>query len=91
MPDLKDSTLEPRRAKRDVGPLLPFDKLLQDTETNTNVFSDRKRVEDPNLPHPRALQHVTNRRKATVKNKSAPVVCEKPFSSLMYVLLSINV
>ncbi|KAI6696909.1 hypothetical protein NL676_017028 [Syzygium grande] len=74
VPDLKDSTLGPRRAKRDVGPLLPFDKLLQDTETNTNVFSDRKRVEDPNLPHPRALQHVTNRRKATVKNKSAPVV-----------------
>ncbi|XP_056158281.1 kinesin-like protein KIN-7O isoform X3 [Syzygium oleosum] len=74
VPDLKDSTLEPRRAKRDVGPLLPFDKLLEDTETNTNVFSDRKRVEDPNLPHPRALQHVTNRRKATVKNKSAPVV-----------------
>ncbi|KAI3408783.1 uncharacterized protein J3R85_020012 [Psidium guajava] len=74
LPDLKDSPLDPGRAKQDIGPLLPFEKLLQDTETNTNIFSSRKRVADSNLPHPRALQHVTNRRKATVKNKSAPMV-----------------
>ncbi|KAF8043736.1 hypothetical protein BT93_A1912 [Corymbia citriodora subsp. variegata] len=74
LPDLMDSPFQPGRAKRDNGPLLPFDKLLQDTETQRNIFSNRKRVEDSNLPHPRALQHVTSRRKGAAKNKSAPVV-----------------
>ncbi|XP_010056124.2 kinesin-like protein KIN-7O isoform X2 [Eucalyptus grandis] len=74
LPDLTDSPFKPGRAKRDNGPLLSFDKLLQDTETHRNIFSNRKKVEDSNLPHPRALQHVTSRRKAAVKNKSAPVV-----------------
>ncbi|KAK7278959.1 hypothetical protein RJT34_24000 [Clitoria ternatea] len=69
------STVKPVRPKRDMGPLLPFEELL-----NEDVYVDESfKQEDDNksdanencnLPNPCALVHVTNRKKAPAWKKS---------------------
>ncbi|XP_019429712.1 PREDICTED: kinesin-like protein KIN-7O isoform X2 [Lupinus angustifolius] len=70
------STIKPTRHKReDIGPLLPFEELV-----NEDDFVDQSlKQEDDNkgdanesckLPDPRALFHVTNRKKVPLRKKS---------------------
>ncbi|KAK7344962.1 hypothetical protein VNO77_15265 [Canavalia gladiata] len=69
------STIKPIRSKRDTGPLLPFEELV-----NEDVYVDEPfKQEDDNkdeahenysLPNPCALLHVTNRKRAPLRKKS---------------------
>ncbi|XP_057983300.1 kinesin-like protein KIN-7O isoform X2 [Malania oleifera] len=63
--------------KRDMGPLLNFDELLNEKEVDVdNSFkqeqecSSNTTVDICNLPDPRALLHVTSRRKVPIRKKS---------------------
>ncbi|XP_061367839.1 kinesin-like protein KIN-7O [Gastrolobium bilobum] len=68
------STVKPVRPKQDMGPLIPFEELV-----NEDVYEDESFKEDDNkgdanencsLPNPCALLHVTNRKKAPSLKKS---------------------
>lgn len=66
---------------RDVGPLLPFQELVHETEVaeNESCKEDEEckniTLDDSALPDPCALLHVTNRRKVPPRKKSLPLVC----------------
>ncbi|XP_038702163.1 kinesin-like protein KIN-7O isoform X2 [Tripterygium wilfordii] len=72
------STVKSTRVDHDVGPLVPFEKLVNENE----VVDDRSKpckdenndvARDCTLPDPHALLHVTNRRKAPPRKKGSPV------------------
>ncbi|XVE60984.1 hypothetical protein DITRI_Ditri06bG0004400 [Diplodiscus trichospermus] len=70
------SAIKPTKTKRDMGPLLPFEELVNETGT-ANDYSCKQDedwkasvMEDCPLPDPCALLHVTNRRKVVPRKKS---------------------
>uniref|UniRef100_A0A0A0LHF6 Kinesin motor domain-containing protein n=1 Tax=Cucumis sativus TaxID=3659 RepID=A0A0A0LHF6_CUCSA len=72
------SAVKPVRADREMGPLLPFEELLDDTEVSKEETCKRGESNHKNgleggaFPDPCALLHVTNRRKGVPKKKSLP-------------------
>lgn len=78
--------MNPVRSDREMGPLLPFEELVNDIEVSKEVTckkseNDQKNVlEGCTLPDPCVLLHVTNRRKVAPKKKSLPGVWHLPFS-----------
>lgn len=75
------STVKSMRPDRDLGPLVPFEELQNTIEVGLDESCSQEEdchknaLEDCNLPDPRALLHVTNRRKVPIKKKSLLVVC----------------
>lgn len=78
--------MKPVKSNREMGPLLPFEELMDDTdvskgETCKKGESDQKNVlEGCAFPDPCALLHVTNRRKVASKKKSLPGVWHLSFT-----------
>ena len=74
------SAVKPVRADREMGPLLPFEELLDDTEVSKEETCKRGESNHKNgleggaFPDPCALLQVTNRRKGVPKKKSLPGV-----------------
>ncbi|XP_034226435.1 kinesin-like protein KIN-7O isoform X2 [Prunus dulcis] len=72
----KASAAKTVRPMRDVGPLLPFQELVHETEVaeNESCKEDEEckniTLDDSALPDPCALLHVTNRRKVPPRKKS---------------------
>ncbi|KAG4934004.1 hypothetical protein JHK87_048006 [Glycine soja] len=69
------STIKPIRPKRDMGPLLPFEELVNEDVSVDEPFKQEEDNKDDtnkdcNLPNPCALLHVTNRKKAPSLKKS---------------------
>lgn len=79
------STVKSMRPDRDVGPLVPFEELVNTIEVGVDESCKQEEdchknaLEDCTLPDPRALLHVTNRRKVPLRKKSLPVVCNTIF------------
>ena len=79
------STVKSMRPDRDVGPLVPFEELANTIEVGIDESCRQEEdchknaLIDCNLPDPRALLHVTNRRKVPLKKKSLLVVCNTTF------------
>lgn len=74
------STAKPIPPKRDMGPLLPFDELVNEdvyVDDSCKQEGDSKgdANDDCNLPNPCDLLHVTNRKKAPSRKKSLSMVC----------------
>ncbi|CAB4286432.1 unnamed protein product [Prunus armeniaca] len=75
----KASVAKTVRPMRDVGPLLPFQELVHETEVaeNESCKEDEEckniTLDDSALPDPCALLHVTNRRKVPPRKKSLPL------------------
>lgn len=74
------STVKPNRPKRDMGPLLPFEELVDEDvyvdESFKQEDGDKGDANDKcNLPNPCDLLHVTNRKKAPSCKKSLSMVC----------------
>ncbi|XP_052176395.1 kinesin-like protein KIN-7O isoform X2 [Diospyros lotus] len=73
----KASALKPERSKCYVGPLLPFEELVNEEGTNNSFALEEEcsnnRDERCVLPDPRTLLHVTSRKKAPVRKKSSLV------------------
>ncbi|WJZ93819.1 hypothetical protein VitviT2T_012726 [Vitis vinifera] len=73
------STVKSMRPDRDVGPLVPFEELVNTIEVGVDESCKQEEdchknaLEDCTLPDPRALLHVTNRRKVPLRKKSLPV------------------
>ncbi|KAL8089861.1 hypothetical protein AgCh_039355 [Apium graveolens] len=71
----KDSASKPMRSGRDMGPLLPFEELVNEASTDGSCKEEKncsnKTQEDCALPQPHALLHVTSRKKATTKKKTS--------------------
>nr|XP_016451242.1 PREDICTED: myosin heavy chain, striated muscle-like [Nicotiana tabacum] len=69
------SVVEAKRIERDIGPLLPFEELLDADSIGDSVKQDdnsrSNQLEDCTLPGPRALLHVTSRRKGASRKKSS--------------------
>ncbi|XVE95776.1 hypothetical protein REPUB_Repub02eG0129000 [Reevesia pubescens] len=71
------SAIKPTKSERDMGPLLPFEELVNETETaddyscKQNEDCKARVLEDCTLPNPCALLHVTNRRKILPRKKSS--------------------
>lgn len=72
------SEVKPRR-ERTLGPLLPFQELVNEASTTDLCVQDKEcnnfASEDCTLPAPEALLHVTSRRKALPRARSLPMVC----------------
>ncbi|KAI4348608.1 hypothetical protein L6164_009315 [Bauhinia variegata] len=71
----KASMVKPIKPKRDVGPLLPFEELLNENvpveQPFKQEFDDKDDIfENCNLPNPCTLLHVTNRKKVPPRKKS---------------------
>ncbi|XP_055801402.1 kinesin-like protein KIN-7O isoform X2 [Solanum dulcamara] len=71
----KVSVVKAKRIERDIGPLLPFEELLDaDSNLDSGKQEDNSRnnqLEDYTLPDPQALLHVTSRRKGASRKKSS--------------------
>ncbi|WCJ33370.1 Kinesin-like protein KIN-7O [Euphorbia peplus] len=68
------SSVKPVRGTRDIGPLVPFDDLVNENEGGGKFIQkledfNNSLPEDCILPDAHALLHVTNRRKAAPKKK----------------------
>ncbi|GMH08127.1 hypothetical protein Nepgr_009967 [Nepenthes gracilis] len=66
------------RAEREVGPLLPFEELVNGSGTDANNCCNLEEksintVPEDRLPDPSILLNVTNRRKVLSKKKSSPL------------------
>ena len=75
------STIKPIRPKRDMGPLLPFEELVNEDVSVDEPFKQEEDNKDDtnkdcNLPNPCALLHVTNRKKAPSLKKRLSMVCD---------------
>lgn len=70
----KASAVKPMRTTSEMGPLVPFEELVNEASTQEEDGHNNA-SEDCTLPDPRALLHVTSRRKPPLRNKSLPVVC----------------
>ncbi|CAL5369966.1 unnamed protein product [Camellia sinensis] len=70
----KASAVKPMRSERDMGPLLPFEELVDDASMDNpckpKEECNNNTIEDCTLPDSRALLHVTNRKKAPLRKKS---------------------
>ncbi|XP_017405878.1 kinesin-like protein KIN-7O isoform X3 [Vigna angularis] len=80
------STVKPVRPNRDMGPLLPFEELVNEDVYVDEPFKQKDNNKDDankdcNLPNPCALLHVTNRKKAPRK-KSLPMQEDNKFLEL---------
>ncbi|KAJ6380823.1 hypothetical protein OIU77_029673 [Salix suchowensis] len=72
----RPSALKPMRDRSDMGPLLPFQELVNKIEVGDGVNmqsedSKNNASEDSTLPDPCSLLHVTNRRKAPTRKKGS--------------------
>lgn len=87
----KASAIKPMRNKRDMGPLLPFEELVNEADNAEEESSkqdedfENNMSEDCNLPDPCALLHITNRRKVPLRKKSLPMVMHLVFSFTFFV------
>lgn len=74
----KASVVEAKRIERDIGPLLPFEELLDADSIGDSIKQEdnsrSNQLEDCTLPGPRALLHVTSRRKGASRKKSSSMV-----------------
>lgn len=74
----KVSVVQAKGIERDVGPLLPFEELLDaDSNLDSGKQEDNSRsnpLEVCTLPDPQALLHVTSRRKVASRKKSSSLV-----------------
>lgn len=69
------SSIKPMKGSRDMGPLIPFDELVTETEVGADSPQQDENcsnntLEDCTLPDPCTLLHVTNRRKVPLRKKS---------------------
>ncbi|XP_029129741.1 kinesin-like protein KIN-7O isoform X2 [Cajanus cajan] len=76
------STVKPIRPKREMGPLLPFDELVNEDVYVDEPFKQEDNNKDDankdcNLPNPCTLLHVTNRKKAPSQKKSLSMEDDK--------------
>lgn len=68
--------METEISKRDIGPLLPFDELVEEAEHGMgSAFKSEDDIgcnmtKALKLPDPPALLHVTSRRKTSARNKT---------------------
>lgn len=73
----KASEVKSRREDRIVGPLLPFEELINEAST-TSFLQDKEcngiASEDCTLPAPQDMLHVTSRRKVPPRKRSLPMV-----------------
>lgn len=74
------SSIKPMKGSRDMGPLIPFDELVTETEVGADSPQQDENcsnntLEDCTLPDPCTLLHVTNRRKVPLRKKSLLEVC----------------
>lgn len=73
--------MKPMKRKRDMGPLLPFEELVngadnaEEESRKQDEYFKTNTSEDCNLPDPCALLHITNRRKMPLRKKGLPMVC----------------
>ncbi|XP_057785128.1 kinesin-like protein KIN-7O isoform X2 [Salvia miltiorrhiza] len=76
---IKEKTSEVKSTRKDriVGPLLPFEELVNEASTTDFCVQDKARdriaSEDFTLPAPQALLHVTSRRKVLPRKRSLPM------------------
>ncbi|KAL5542545.1 hypothetical protein UlMin_010255 [Ulmus minor] len=74
----KASDIKTRRTRHDMGPLLPFEEIIneidfpEDESCKLNEECKSNASEGCKLPDPCALLHITNRRKLPPKKKSSP-------------------
>lgn len=73
---LKASVVKSTRPEREMGPLLPFEELLSETEMEDESCKQDEdgrsySSEDCNLPDPCALLNITSRRKVPLKKQSS--------------------
>lgn len=86
------SAVKPVRADREMGPLLPFEELVDDTEVPKEETCKRGEsyqksvLEGCAFPDPCALLHVTNRRKVVSKKKSLSGVMPLVYYSKVFKL-----
>lgn len=77
--DSDASTAEPIRPKLEMGPLLPFNELINEDDNVDDSCKKDDNKGDANdnfyLPNPCALLHVTNRRKDPSWKKRLSMVC----------------
>ncbi|XP_068471595.1 kinesin-like protein KIN-7O isoform X3 [Phaseolus vulgaris] len=81
------STVKPIRPNRYMGPLLPFEELVNEAVHVDEPFKQDDNNKDDankdcNLPNPCALLHVTNRKKAPSRKKSLPMQEDHKFLEL---------
>ncbi|XP_024923871.3 kinesin-like protein KIN-7O isoform X3 [Ziziphus jujuba] len=75
----KASAMKPMKRKRDMGPLLPFEELVngadnaEEESRKQDEYFKTNTSEDCNLPDPCALLHITNRRKVPLRKKGLPM------------------
>ncbi|KAK4835581.1 hypothetical protein QYF36_011554 [Acer negundo] len=71
----KASAVKSMRPERHIGPLLPFEELVNETEVGDESCKPEdykiNSSEDCNIPDPCALLHVTNRRKVPLRKQSS--------------------
>ncbi|KAK0592909.1 hypothetical protein LWI29_027637 [Acer saccharum] len=71
----KASAVKSMRPARHIGPLLPFEELVNETEVGDESCKQEdykiNSLEDCNIPDPCALLHVTNRRKVPLRKQSS--------------------
>ncbi|KAF4402548.1 hypothetical protein G4B88_012333 [Cannabis sativa] len=71
------SDIKPMKKKRDTGPLLPFEALMdsipEDDSSTQDEDSKSNASEEYKLPDPCVLLHITNRRKVPVRKKDQHV------------------
>ncbi|GAB4851741.1 hypothetical protein Ancab_031143 [Ancistrocladus abbreviatus] len=77
-----------RRAEREVGPLLSFEELVNDSGPDENICckleeNQNDSLQEDGLPDPSTLLNVTNRRKGPLKKKSSLVVCDMENNELL--------
>ncbi|XP_021297463.1 kinesin-like protein KIN-7O isoform X2 [Herrania umbratica] len=70
------SAIKPTKSLRNMGPLLSFEELVDETEISDDLSKQDEDckasvLEDCTLPDPCALLHVTNRRKVLPRKKSS--------------------
>ncbi|KAH9649190.1 kinesin-like protein KIN-7O [Citrus sinensis] len=73
---LKASAVKSTRTEREMGPLLPFEELVNETEMEDESCKQDEdgrsySSEDCNLPDPCALLNITSRRKVPLKKQSS--------------------
>lgn len=88
----KASDVKSVRPERNMGPLLPFEELVNETELGDESCEQEEdcrndSLEDCNLPDPCALLNITNRRKVPLKKQSSSVVRILPLLAHLYISL----
>ncbi|XP_031401118.1 kinesin-like protein KIN-7O isoform X2 [Punica granatum] len=82
--DVKGSAGKTASSRHEMGPLLPFDELVNEIEVGLDNSCkieedhDHGAQEDSIIPNPQSLMHVTSRRKASTRNKTVAEVNINP-------------